>query len=203
MTENNLHPQPLAVTQAARAALKSQTPCVLWFTGISGAGKSTIANLVEQKLLAAGRHTYLLDGDNIRHGLNRDLGFSDHDRAENIRRIAEVAKLMTDAGLIVLTAFISPFRKEREMARALFAPGEFIEIHVDTPLGVAEKHDPKGLYKKARQGLLKNFTGIDSPYEVPERPEIHLKTTTGSVENMAEQVMRHLARQTKQPPCND
>lgn len=194
MTENNLHPQPLAVTQAARAALKSQTPRVLWFTGISGAGKSTIANLVEQKLLAAGRHTYLLDGDNIRHGLNSDLGFTDQDRAENIRRIAEVAKLMTDAGLIVLTAFISPFRKEREMARALFAPGEFIEIHVDTPLAVAEKHDPKGLYKKARQGLLKNFTGIDSPYETPEQPEIHLKTAAGSAENMAEQVMLRLTR---------
>lgn len=185
MTGKNLHPQPLAVTQAARAALKSQTPRVLWFTGISGAGKSTIANLVEQKLLAAGRHTYLLDGDNIRHGLNRDLGFTDQDRAENIRRIAEVAKLMTDAGLIVLTAFISPFRKERELARALFAPGEFIEIHVDTPLAVAEKHDPKGLYKKARQGLLKNFTGIDSPYETPEQPEIHLRTTEGSAEDMA------------------
>ena len=194
MTENNLHPQPLAVTQAARAALKSQTPRVLWFTGISGAGKSTIANLVEQKLLAAGRHTYLLDGDNIRHGLNSDLGFTDQDRAENIRRIAEVAKLMTAAGLIVLTAFISPFRKEREMARALFAPGEFIEIHVDTPLAVAEKHDPKGLYKKARQGLLKNFTGIDSPYETPEQPEIHLKTAAGSAENMAEQVMLRLTR---------
>lgn len=194
MTGKNLHPQPLAVTQAARAALKSQTPRVLWFTGISGAGKSTIANLVEQKLLAAGRHTYLLDGDNIRHGLNSDLGFTDQDRAENIRRIAEVAKLMTDAGLIVLTAFISPFRKEREMARALFAPGEFIEIHVDTPLAVAEKHDPKGLYKKARQGLLKNFTGIDSPYETPEQPEIHLKTAAGSAENMAEQVMLRLTR---------
>lgn len=192
MTGKNLHPQPLAVTQAARAALKSQTPRVLWFTGISGAGKSTIANLVEQKLLAAGRHTYLLDGDNIRHGLNNDLGFTDQDRAENIRRVAEVARLMTDAGLIVLTAFISPFRKEREMVRALFKPGEFIEIHVDTPLAVAEKRDPKGLYKKARAGLLKNFTGIDSPYEAPEKPGIHLCTLEGSIEDMAEKIISFL-----------
>ena len=191
---NNIHPYPLVATQATRAALKGQRPCVLWFTGISGAGKSTIANLVEQQLLAAGRHTYLLDGDNIRHGLNSDLGFTDQDRAENIRRIAEVARLMTDAGLIVLTAFISPFRQEREMARALFKPGEFIEIHVDTPLAVAEAHDPKGLYKPARAGQLKNVTGIDSPYEAPEKPEIHLRTAEGSAEDMAEKILFHLAQ---------
>lgn len=193
-TSKDIHPYPLGITQAVRAALKGQHPCVLWFTGISGAGKSTIANLVEQKLLAAGRHTYLLDGDNIRHGLNSDLGFTDQDRAENIRRVAEVARLMTDAGLIVLTAFISPFRREREMARALFKSGEFIEIHVDTPLAVAEAHDPKGLYKKARAGLLKNFTGIDSPYEAPEKPEIHLRTLEGSAENMAGKILFHLAQ---------
>jgi adenylyl-sulfate kinase len=168
--------QQLEVTRAARAALLGSAPCVLWFTGLSGAGKSTIANLVEKQLHALGKPTYLLDGDNVRHGLNRDLGFTDADRAENVRRVAEVARLMADAGLIVLVSLISPFRAERRMARELMKPGEFIEIFVDTPLEVAEARDPKGLYKKARRGELKNFTAIDSPYEVPERAEIRVET---------------------------
>ncbi|MCL6619007.1 sulfate adenylyltransferase subunit CysN [Thermomonas hydrothermalis] len=172
----NLHWQHLDVDKAARAALKHQTPRCVWFTGLSGAGKSTIANLVDRKLLALGRHAYVLDGDNVRHGLNKDLGFTPEDRVENIRRVAEVAKLMTDAGLIVLVSFISPFRAEREMARSLFEPGEFLEVFVDTPLAEAERRDVKGLYAKARRGELRNFTGIDSPYEPPERPELHLQT---------------------------
>jgi len=184
--------QNLDVNKAARATLKGQRPCVLWYTGFSGAGKSTIANLVDKRLHAGGRHTYLLDGDNVRHGLNRDLGFTDADRVENIRRIAEVAKLMVDAGLIVSTAFISPFRAERQMARALVADGEFIEIFIDTPLGVAEQRDPKGLYKKARRGDLKNFTGIDSPYERPEAPELTIDTTAHSPETAAEAVVAYL-----------
>jgi bifunctional enzyme CysN/CysC len=184
--------QALDVNKVARAAIKGQKPCVLWYTGLSGAGKSTIANLVDKRLHAANRHTYLLDGDNVRHGLNRDLGFTDADRVENIRRIAEVAKLMVDAGLIVSTAFISPFRAERQMARALVAEGEFIEIFVDTPLGVAEQRDPKGLYKKARRGDLKNFTGIDSPYERPDSPELTIDTTAGSPEQAAETVVAYL-----------
>jgi bifunctional enzyme CysN/CysC len=174
----NLHWQALDVDKQARCLAKGQQSCVLWFTGLSGSGKSTIANLVEEKLHSLGRHTYLLDGDNIRHGLNRDLGFTDADRVENIRRVAEVARLMVDAGLIVLVSFISPFRNERRMARSLMADGEFIEVFVDTPLAIAEARDPKGLYKKARRGELKNFTGIDSPYEPPEAPEIHLSTPT-------------------------
>ena len=157
--------------------MSHQKPCILWFTGLSGAGKSTIANLVEKQLHADGRQTYLLDGDNVRHGLNKDLGFTDQDRVENIRRVAEVARLMVDAGLIVLVSFISPFRSERRMARALVAAGEFIEVFVDTPLALAEARDAKGLYKKARRGELKNFTGIDSPYEAPEDAEIRLDTT--------------------------
>jgi bifunctional enzyme CysN/CysC len=184
--------QTLDVNKAARSTLKGQRPCVLWYTGLSGAGKSTIANLVDKRLHAGRRHTYLLDGDNVRHGLNRDLGFTDADRVENIRRIAEVAKLMVDAGLIVSTAFISPFRAERQMARALVADGEFIEIFIDTPLGVAEQRDPKGLYKKARRGDLKNFTGIDSPYERPERPELTLDTTAHTPETAAEAVVAYL-----------
>lgn len=170
----NVHWQALDVTREARADLKRQKAAVLWFTGLSGAGKSTIANLVEKKLLSLGKHTVLLDGDNIRHGLNRDLGFTDADRVENIRRVAEVARLMTDAGLIVLVSFISPFRAERELARRLMKPGEFFEIFVDTPIVEAERRDVKGLYKKARAGQLKNFTGVDSPYEPPEHPEIHI-----------------------------
>jgi bifunctional enzyme CysN/CysC len=186
--------QALDVNKAARASIKGQKPCVLWYTGLSGAGKSTIANLVDKRLHAASRHTYLLDGDNVRHGLNRDLGFTDADRVENIRRIAEVAKLMVDAGLIVSTAFISPFRAERQMARTLVAEGEFVEIFIDTPLGVAEQRDPKGLYKKARRGDLKNFTGIDSPYERPEAPELTIDTTDGSPERAAEVVVDYLRR---------
>jgi bifunctional enzyme CysN/CysC len=190
----NVHWQAVDVTKAGRAAIKGQKPCVLWYTGLSGAGKSTIANLVDKRLHAANRHTYLLDGDNVRHGLNRDLGFTDADRVENIRRIGEVAKLMVDAGLIVSTAFISPFRAERQMARALLGDGEFIEIFIDTPLGVAEQRDPKGLYKKARRGDLKNFTGIDSPYERPETPELVIDTTAGSPAEAAELVVDYLKR---------
>ncbi|MFN4221510.1 MAG: sulfate adenylyltransferase subunit CysN, partial [Novosphingobium meiothermophilum] len=172
----NVHWQALDISREAHAALKRQKPRVLWFTGLSGSGKSTIANLVEKRLHAVGKHTFLLDGDNVRHGLNKDLGFTEADRIENIRRVGEVARLMTDAGLIVLTAFISPFRAEREMVRGLMAPGEFVEIFVDTPLEVAEARDVKGLYRKARSGQLKNFTGIDSPYEAPENPDFRIDT---------------------------
>jgi bifunctional enzyme CysN/CysC len=189
---HNIHWQALDVSKATRAAAKQQKPAVLWFTGLSGAGKSTIANLVEKKLLAEGRHTYLLDGDNVRHGLNRDLGFTDADRVENIRRVGEVARLMVDAGLIVLVSFISPFRAERDLARSLFETGEFLEVHVDTPLAEAERRDVKGLYKKARAGQLKNFTGVDSPYEPPLSPEIHIDTTTISPEAAAEGVVARL-----------
>ena len=188
----NIHWQHLDVDKATRARIKHQRPRCLWFTGLSGAGKSTIANLVEKKLLAMGQHTYLLDGDNVRHGLNKDLGFTDEDRVENIRRVAEVAKLMTDAGLIVLVSFISPFRAEREMARSLFEPGEFVEVFVDTPLAVAEQRDVKGLYAKARRGELRNFTGIDSPYEVPEHPEVHLHAVGEAAPALAEQVIAAL-----------
>jgi bifunctional enzyme CysN/CysC len=188
----NVHWQVLDVNRANRSVQKNQRACVLWFTGLSGAGKSTIANLVEKKLFGMGRHTYLLDGDNIRHGLNRDLGFSDADRVENIRRVGEVARLMTDAGLIVLVSFISPFRSERRLARSLFGPGEFFEIFIDTPLEVAEARDPKGLYRKARAGKIRNFTGIDSPYEPPENPEMHIDTGRVSAEQAAEQVIGNL-----------
>jgi bifunctional enzyme CysN/CysC len=188
----NIHWQALDVNRKARAQLKGQKACVLWFTGLSGAGKSTIANLVEKRLHALGRHTYLLDGDNVRHGLNKDLGFTDADRVENIRRVAEVSKLMVDAGLIVLVSFISPFRSERRMARDLLEPGEFIEIFVDTPLEEAERRDPKGLYKKARRGELKNFTGIDSAYERPEHPEITLDTSSATAEQSAERIVSYL-----------
>jgi bifunctional enzyme CysN/CysC len=191
---HNIHMHALDINKAARSGLKGQKPCVLWFTGLSGSGKSTIANLVDQKLHTMRRHTYLLDGDNVRHGLNKDLGFTDVDRVENIRRIAEVAKLMVDAGLIVLTAFISPFRSERRMARALLHEGEFIEIFVDTPLALAESRDPKGLYKKARAGELKNFTGIDSPYEEPEAAEIRVNTGAMSAEQAAETIIAVLQR---------
>ncbi len=181
----NIHLQAIDTGREAHARLKQQRPMVLWLTGLSGAGKSTIANLVEKQLHLLGRHTFLLDGDNVRHGLNKDLGFTDADRIENIRRVGEVARLLTDAGLIVITAFISPFRAERAMVRAMMAPGEFIEIHVDTPLADAERRDVKGLYAKARAGKLRNFTGIDSPYEAPETPEIHIDTTAMSAEAAA------------------
>ena len=189
---SNVHWQALEVSAPARAALKHQQPCCIWFTGLSGSGKSSIANRLEQRLYSAGRHTYLLDGDNIRHGLNRDLGFTEADRAENIRRVAEVARLMVDAGLVVLVAFISPFRAERRAARDLFADGSFLEVFVDTPIEECERRDPKGLYAKARSGALPNFTGIDSPYERPQAPEIHLITDGRSPEECAEQVFARL-----------
>ena len=187
-----MHWQHVDVDKAARARQKGQAPKVLWFTGLSGAGKSTIANLVDKRLHALGYHSFLLDGDNVRHGLNRDLGFTDEDRVENIRRVAEVAKLMTDAGLIVLVSFISPFRAERRMARERFGDGEFIEVFVDVPLAVAEARDVKGLYKKARAGLIPNFTGIDSPYEAPEQPELRLPAGEQDPETLALQVLAHL-----------
>jgi bifunctional enzyme CysN/CysC len=188
----NIHWQAIEVNKQAHAALKGQAPAVVWFTGLSASGKSTIANLVEKKLHALGRHTYLLDGDNVRHGLNKDLGFTEADRVENIRRIAEVARLMVDAGLIVLASFISPFRLERRMARELVQKNEFCEVFVDVPISVAEQRDPKGLYQKARRGELKNFTGIDSPYERPEHPEVRVDTTACSPEEAAELVIAHL-----------
>ena len=188
----NIHWQSLDIDRHSRAAHKGQKSAVLWFTGLSGAGKSTIANLVEKKLHSLGKHTFILDGDNVRHGLNRDLGFTDADRVENIRRIAETAKLFVDAGLIVLVSFISPFRSERKMARELVEEGEFFEIFVDTPLEVCEQRDPKGLYLKARSGQLKNFTGIDSAYEVPENPEIVIQAGTTPAEELAEEIVRKL-----------
>ena len=189
---HNVRRQPIQVQKEERAALKGQRARVVWLTGLPGAGKSTIANLVEQKLHAMGRHTYLLDGDNIRRGLNMDLGFTAEDRVENIRRIAEVATLMVDAGLIVIAAFISPFRAERRMARELFEPGEFIEVFVDVPLSVAEQRDPKGLYRKAKSGEITNLTGIDSPYEVPDNPELHVNTSEISAEEAAARILRAL-----------
>lgn len=188
----NVHWQALEITREQHASMKNQQPAVLWFTGLSGSGKSTIANLVEKKLHRMNRHTFLLDGDNVRHGLNKDLGFTEADRIENIRRVGEVARLMADAGLIVITAFISPFRAERDMVRAMLPEGEFIEVHVDTPLAVAEARDVKGLYKKARAGQLKNFTGIDSPYEEPEAPEIRIDTTAMTVEQAADLIIDRL-----------
>ena len=188
----NIHRQHLDVGRETHSQLKGQRPAVLWFTGLSGAGKSTIANIVEKKLVARGRHTFLLDGDNVRHGLNRDLGFTEADRIENIRRVGEVARLMTDAGLIVLTAFISPFRAEREMVRNMLPEGEFIEVFVDTPLEEAERRDEKGLYAKARAGELQNFTGIDSPYEAPEAPEIRIDTTQLTAEQAADAIVQEL-----------
>jgi bifunctional enzyme CysN/CysC len=188
----NVHWQHLDVDRAARAKIKGQAPKVLWFTGLSGAGKSTVANLVDKRLHALGYHTFILDGDNVRHGLNRDLGFTDEDRVENIRRVAEVARLMADAGLIVLVSFISPFRAERRMARERFAEGEFVEVFVDVPLHVAEARDVKGLYAKARAGQIPNFTGIDSPYEAPQQPELHLRADGENAQALAAQVLAWL-----------
>ena len=190
----NIHWQSLAIDKAARAQMKGQTPCCLWFTGLSGSGKSTVASLLEKRLNALDRHTYTLDGDNVRHGLNRDLGFTEADRVENIRRVAEVSKLFVDAGLIVLVSFISPFRAERRMARALLPESEFIEVFVDTPIAVCEARDAKGLYKKARAGQLKNFTGIDSPYEPPESPEMRLAAGAATPADLVEDIMTELAR---------
>ncbi|WP_179258709.1 sulfate adenylyltransferase subunit CysN [Burkholderia aenigmatica] len=192
---HNVHWQAVDVDRAARAAQKAQTPRIVWLTGLSGAGKSTIANLVEKRLHALGKHTYLLDGDNVRHGLNRDLGFTEADRVENIRRVAEVARLMLDAGLITLVSFISPFRAERDMARAMVGPDEFVEVFVDTPLAVAEQRDPKGLYRKARRGELKHFTGIDSPYEPPAQPELRVDTVAESPEEAADRIVAYLLRE--------
>ncbi len=199
----NIHWQALDVNKGARARLKGQRACVLWFTGLSGAGKSTIANLIERRLFALGRHTYILDGDNLRHGLNKDLGFTDADRVENIRRVAEVARVMVDAGLIVIVSFISPFRAERRMAREMMAAGEFFEVFVDTPLAEAERRDSKGLYAKARRGDLKNFTGVDSPYERPEKPEIHIDMTKLSPEQGAEAVLASLRAAAVLTPAMD
>jgi bifunctional enzyme CysN/CysC len=190
--KQNIQWQKTVIDKHARSQIKAQKSCVLWFTGLSGAGKTTIANLLEKNLHAMGRHTYLLDGDNLRHGLNRDLGFTDQDRFENMRRVAEVSKLMVDAGLIVLASFISPFRAERKMGRELFEADEFVEIFVKTPLSVAEQRDPKGLYKKARQGSLRHFTGIDSPYEAPENPDVLIDTTLYQPHESCARIMNHL-----------
>lgn len=189
---SNVHWQALTVDKSARSQLKQQTPRIIWLTGLSASGKSTIANIIEKKLLAMGRHAYLLDGDNVRHGLNKDLGFTAADRVENIRRIAEISKLMLDAGLIVIASFISPFQAERRMARSLFEPGEFIEVHIDASLAVCEERDPKGLYKKVRQGAIQNFTGFDSPYDRPENPELRIDTETTSAEEAATRIIAYL-----------
>ncbi|WP_291841578.1 sulfate adenylyltransferase subunit CysN [Maricaulis sp.] len=191
---SNIHHHAMDVTKEARAQIKGQKPAILWFTGLSGAGKSTVANLVERKLSQAGHHTYSLDGDNVRHGLNRDLGFTDEDRVENVRRIGEVGRLFVDSGLIVTCSFISPFRSERQMVRELVDDGEFIEVFIDAPLEVCIERDPKGLYKKAKAGEIKNFTGFDSPYETPETPELHIRTADLSAEDAADQVIAELKR---------
>lgn len=193
-TENTVwHEQH--ITKAQRADIKQQKPCLLWYTGLSGSGKSTVANAVDALLFELGFHSYLLDGDNVRHGLNGDLGFSDTDRVENIRRIGEVSKLFLDAGLIVSTAFISPFSEDRASARTKLEQGEFIEVYIDTPISVCEQRDPKGLYKKARNGEIKDFTGIDSSYDVPTNPELHVKTAEQSIQECAQQIVNYLAEQ--------
>jgi bifunctional enzyme CysN/CysC len=190
----NLHWQSLDVDKRARARALGQAPRCIWFTGLSGSGKSTLANLLEKRLHAQGRHTYLLDGDNVRHGLNRDLGFTEADRVENVRRVAEVARLMVDAGLVVIVSFISPFRAERRTARALFEPDEFVEVFVDAPLEECERRDPKGLYAKARRGELSNMTGIDSPYEAPEKPEVHVRTVGIAPDASLREILERLER---------
>lgn len=192
--DNNIVWHNQSITKEKRLTLLNQKPCILWFTGLSGSGKSTIANAVELELFKRGRKTYLLDGDNVRHGLNKDLGFSEQDRIENIRRIGEVAKLFVDSGLIVLTAFISPFKSDRQIARSLVKYDEFIEVFIDTPLEVCEQRDPKGLYKKARDGAIKNFTGISSPYEEPEDPQIHIKTNNKSIQKCTEEIIKFLIK---------
>ncbi len=191
---SNIHWQALDVNKQARAEMKHQRPAILWFTGLSGSGKSTIANIIEKRLFARGRHTYVLDGDNVRHGLNHDLGFTDVDRVENIRRVGEVSKLMIDAGLMVMTSFISPFRAERDMVRGLVEEGEFVEVFIDTPIEVCASRDPKGLYKKAKAGEIKNFTGYDSPYEAPNSPDIHVKTDEMSAEDCADKIIDYLEK---------
>ena len=194
---SNISWHQMSINKNLRSSINGQKPCVLWFTGLSGSGKSTIANIIEQKLHKLGKHTYLLDGDNVRHGLNKDLGFTDVDRVENIRRISEVSRLMVDAGLITIVSFISPFKSERKMARELVESDEFIEIYVDTSIEECEKRDPKGLYKKARSGKLKNFTGIDSNYEIPSSPEIILETKIKSAEELADEVILYLKQYNK------
>lgn len=189
--ERNVRWQSLAVDCAARAGIKGQRPCMIWLTGLSGSGKSTLADALERRLFAAGRHTYLLDGDNLRHGLNRDLGFSAEDRCENIRRVGEVGALMVDAGLIAIAAFISPFREDRDLVRALL-PERFVEVHVSTPLNICEERDPKGLYRKARAGELKQFTGIDSPFEAPLAAELTIDTSTLSVESAVDRICNYM-----------
>ena len=190
---NNIVWHDQSVSKLERSEHKNQKPCVLWFTGLSGSGKSTVANALEHELAKRGQHTFLLDGDNVRHGLNKDLGFSDADRVENIRRIGEVSKLFVDAGLIAVTAFISPFRSDRQLVRDLLSESEFVEIHMDTPLATCEARDPKGMYKKARAGEIKNFTGIDSDYEAPLRAEITLDTSVQSVQECVEQIIKYLS----------
>ena len=191
MTEN-IFEQKLSINKKQRSKIKNQKACVLWMTGLSGSGKSTIANALEQRLHELGKHTYLLDGDNIRHGLSKDLGFTEEDRVENLRRIAEVSKLMVDAGLIVISAFISPFKSERDAARAIFSEDEFFEVFIDAPLEVVEQRDTKGLYKRARAGEVKHFTGISSPYEAPQSPEIHLHTDLDSVEQSIDYIIQSI-----------
>jgi adenylylsulfate kinase len=195
MSNENIVWHDHQVTKRERARLKGQKPCILWFTGLSGSGKSTLANAVESRLFELGKHTYLLDGDNIRLGLNKGLSFSDEDRIENIRRIGEVSKLFVDAGMIVLTAFISPFQKERDAVRALVNKGEFVEVFVDTPLEVCESRDPKGLYQKARKGEIPSFTGISSPYEAPLYPEIHICTHTQTIESSVNDIVNYLQKE--------
>ncbi|MBE3606329.1 adenylyl-sulfate kinase [Campylobacter sp. RM13119] len=190
--DNNIVWHNQTITKDERTVLLGQKPCIIWFTGFSGSGKSTIANAVELELFKRGRKTYLLDGDNVRYGLNKDLGFSENDRVENIRRVGEVAKLFVDSGLIVLTAFISPFKSDRQIARNLVKDDEFIEVFIDTPLEICEQRDPKGLYKKAREGVIKNFTGISSPYEAPQAPQVHIKTDGCSVQECANIVVKYL-----------